>query len=86
MDDWKFFLTDINKYIIESGGLYLGCNSIDTRGIYKALPHEQKSHWGDLKLEKLFRPFVIPPDKKLKIKPNTIYIPKENLEEVINQL
>lgn len=86
LEDWKFFLTNMNEHILDNGGLYLGCNSIDTRGEFKRLAQHEKSHWGDKKLKDIFGNFIVEPSKKTKIKPNTIYIPKENLQEVINQL
>jgi len=86
LDNWKFFLKDIDTKINDSGGLYLGCNKINGRGLYKELESTQVSHWGDKKLGQIFAPYIVEPSKEKKIKPNTIYIPKEKIKEVIEQI
>lgn len=86
LDNWKFFLKDIDTKINDNGGLYLGCNKINGRGLYRDLESTRTSHWGDKKLGEVFAPYMVLPSKEKKIKPNTIYIPKEKIKEVIEQI
>ena len=75
VDEWKFFFKDISKNIKQDGGLYLGCNAGSTRGKYRLLNENEKSHWGPLELKNMFKDFHVPHDKNLKIKQYTLYIP-----------
>jgi len=75
MEEWKYFFNDIIKNINPNGGLYLGSNSGDRRGRFKELPDKQKSHWGPLEVGDMFKQYLVPPNKALKIKPNTVYLP-----------
>ena len=79
LEDWKYFFKDIQKYVNNNGGVYLGCNS-GKRGKYKNT--DQPSHWGPVELDKIFNPYIVTPNKELKIKPYTIYIDKKSIIKI----
>lgn len=76
LDEWKFFINDIPRILNDSGSLYLGCNS-GKRGKYKTDPNA--SHWGPPELSEIFANFQVEPNKKLKIKPFTLHIKKQDI-------
>lgn len=75
IDEWRYFFNDIKKNINETGGMYLGCNAGGTRGKYRDLSENDKSHWGPKELGEMFKNYHVPPSKLLKIKSNTLYLP-----------
>lgn len=83
LNDWKYFFKNIQTIINDNGGLYLGSNN-GIKGRFKKI--ENASHWGPPKLHEIFLPFLIPPSKELKIKPNTIYIDKLNICKIERKL
>lgn len=83
-DEWKFFLDDARTYLNNDGGLFLGCNAgFKLDPVYRHLPKDQVSHWGNKELGDWFAPYVIPTNGK-EIKNATLYIPFNEIEKLLN--